>query len=605
MAFKKKSSRKLPASQVQATLPPTPISIESMVIGTPRGKAYFKRLKYRGCPTVSTGGGKVAAGLFKHPEQLVDMQRDRQIRELYTLFSEWPTNETTHSTFTNLCEYVRALDAAERPVDFSEGNVLWYGKELQRLVKLSKAQGGISHGTATRRKAGLVAILKSRGQSQLAAQLPPFNANKSRTPHPTLDDDGFTRAGLFLTRGYNGYLAHSLAGTVPEVCPLHNEARLTMLGCTPKEIGIIRANAKKRVLPVNGDWRNHLVALGMLMTFMFTGINPTPLFNLRRRDVGFKKAAGDHYDLVSLKDRAGGQKQNNELGFTKFSKEFIEGWLKATRAWADDDPNALVFPRFSESGAQVSWGQPSPPPQLCINKVLQVHGLPKVTASVFRKTRSSQLMRVLDDTHAVADANNNSAETTNRDYLYGVQAQHDLANAGAFEAQHKMAMGTDKKQALDEATWQCKDPLTELEYLKFKKQRPNKTKSGLGCEEPLADKIAKQRTKYRHINPKLDICIDFLDCFECPSHGLVAETDDIWMMLSFRDSLHEALARPAYNSVPSERFTDIVRKTGIILDKLRAKAPDNYREAEEMNREAPHPLYDDSDAIDDIRRMYA
>ena len=602
MAFKKKSPRTLPHHRVSPSSLTSPITIELMTIDTPFGRCYFKRLRYKGCPPIASGVSKLRSGNFKHPDQLIDMHRDNTIRELYGVFSEWPANTTTYNRFRCLCIYVATLDAVDRPLSFSSENVIWYSKELQRLQKLSKSQGGIANSTAFQRKAILGTILKAIGQPQRAAQLPSFSTNKHK-PHPTLDDDSFADVGKFMIRGYEKYIKFLQAGIVPTMCPLFDRERLVEQGLSECEIGIVSSASVRRVAPGNGDWRNQLVRLALLLTSMFTGMNTTPLYGLRRRDVLFKKGAGNNYELESVKNRAGGQRQTNALGFTKFSKEFLEKWLLATEHWAST-PDTLVFPRFTKSGDQVAWGRNGVSPQTLINKVFTQHCMPKVTASIFRKTRSAQLMRVINDIHEVAEANNNSVETTARDYLYGVQEQHDQANASAFEAQAKLAKGMEKQLVLNEAIWKCKDPLTELEYLQFEHKRPNKTRTGLGCVQPLVDKVAKQRTKYRHINPELDTCIDFLDCFDCPSHALVAEVDDIWMMLSFRDTLREVQTRPAYNSTPSEKFTATGHKTEVILSKLRAKAPDSFRNAEIMNREAPHPLYDDDEAIDDLLRIY-
>lgn len=610
MAFKKKSKRKLPQSVAPTPKPATPMSVKAMVIENPDGNLYFERLKYKGCPAYVFQGAVGCKPELPNNEMLVDMQRDDSIRELYDIFNEYPANSTTRTRFRDLCAYVSALDGAQPPrqLDFSSANVRWYGQELERLVKLSKDQGGIAEGTAANKRLSLATILRSKGQHSLANQLPSFNGKNGRVPHKTLSDDDFVIAGKFLFRGYKGYIQHIQAGTTPDICPLFERERLVQLGLSRKQIGNASSGAKLRVSPRLGDWRNTAVSVAMMLTSMFTGINPTPMYKLRRRDVQFKKGAGDHYSLESVKDRAGagGQKQENALGFTRLSKEFLERWLDATEqceGWPSD-PDDVVFPRFSGNGGVTLWGINARSPQELINPILVRHHLPKVTASIFRKTRSSQLMRVLNDVRAVADANNNEVATTSREYLHGVQDQHDLANAGAFEVQAKMAKGMDKKQALDEAVWKCKDPLTDLEYLKYKNKRPNKTKTGLGCDGPLADKVARQKREFRDVNPDLDVCIDFLGCFDCSQHALIAETDDIWMMLSFRDTLREVLERPAYNSVPSLRFSETESKVEVILGKLRAKAPEAYREAEKLNSEASHPLYDDCDAIDDLLRIY-
>lgn len=599
MVFKKDSARKLPQSNMTKQNLPTPISIEAMVIDTPAGKCYFKRLKYKGCPTTSKGSS------YEHPGSLsqswhVDMHRDDEIRNLYNIFIERPINSSTKNYFDNICRYIRSLDAADRDFNFFQENVMWYGQEIERLMKLGKMQGGITGGVAANRRAALSMVLKAQGQYSLARMLPSIII-RDTMPHPTLDDDNFTEIGKLLHRGYRDYIEILQADSAPTLCPLFDQERLIKLNKSASEITHQKGIAKRRAKPSNGNWRNSLVRIAMLLTYMFTGINPTPLYLLRRRDIKFKKGIGNHYELESIKHRAFGQKQTNELGFTRYSKEFFESWLLATNCWSND-PDTPVFPRFTADGKIETWSKMSP--QGIINNILITYGLPKVTASIFRKTRSQMLMRVLNDHHAVADANNNSPETTSKYYLHGIQAHHELANAGASKALFKLAKGENKEQVIEEFEKNCKDPLTSLEFLKEKNKLPQITRTGLCCWQPSTDKIAKEKIKYRHTNKELDTCIDFIGCFDCPSHALVADKDNIWLMLSFYDTVRQVLSRPAYNSTPSENFYHLEIKTKIILDKLRSKAPKAYHEAEEMNKIKSHPLYDDSNSIDDLLRIY-
>lgn len=601
MAFKKISTRKLPQNKTPVRNNVTKISISAMIIKTDQGSCYFERLRYFGCPNTINNGDGLVKRVFRESESLIEMQRDDEIRVLYDVFIKWPTNSTTHSRFYSLCYYIRALDAAGRTFNLLEDNVLWYGEELERLINLDKIQGGISSGYAQNLKISLSDILKAQGQYHLARRLPSI-PTPDQIPHPTLDDDSFTMIGKFLYKGFKGYISVLQEGVPPTICPLFDQERLIEINNSDEEIRYKRQAAERRAMLRNGDWRNTLTRIAILLTFMFTGINTTPLFLLRRCDITFKKHTGDHYVLTSIKERAGGQKQINEIGFTRFSKMFIESWLVATEHWATD-LDALVFPRFKKNGKISTWVK-AESPQQSINKILLSHGFKKVTSSIFRKTRSQMLMRVLNDLYAVAEANNDSVETTIKDYLYGVQEQHDIANTGAAIALFKLSQGVDKNQVIAEFKVTCRDPLTALEALKDRQQMPNITRTGLCCWQPLAEKVAKDKVKYRNINPKLDTCIDFLDCFDCPSHSLIAEVDNIWMMMSFQDTLLQTIARPAYNSSPSEKFLIIAAKTEVILNKLREKAPKAYIEAEELNCMSPHPLYNDDYSIDDITEVY-
>ncbi|WP_162895275.1 hypothetical protein [Aeromonas hydrophila] len=141
MAFKKISNRKLPKSNIIDSQQPMPISIDMMVIETTRGNCNFIRLKYKGCPNTHSYGPE-RTRMFKPSQQLINMQRDEEIRKVYLIFSEWPKNATLYSNFNYLTYYVRILDASNINFDFSEENILWFAKELNRLMKLDKSQGG-------------------------------------------------------------------------------------------------------------------------------------------------------------------------------------------------------------------------------------------------------------------------------------------------------------------------------------------------------------------------------------------------------------------------------------------------------------------------------
>ena len=476
-----------------------------------------------------------------------------------------------------------------------------------RKTTINKEQGGIKADSARRIRSLISKILHSQGLYAEANKLPAINVKSKEVGYVALSDESYIEIGKFLFKGYEIYMQHIINNTQPELCPLFDEERLKRLGLSNEDILSERRKARLRVAGYTANWLNSAISIAILLIYMFTGINPTPLFNLRHSDVKLKKNIGDCYILQTVKARAGYKRQTNEIGFTAFSKKFIETWLSNTKKWSSDQ-NFLVFPRVIRNNKtnEARWGSwLELSPQRYINDTLEVNGLPKVSAMIFRKTRASMLMRALNDIAEVADANNNDIITTDRHYINGNKDLHDRSLAAAFQVQAEMVSGVEKNKAIDNVVWKFKDPLTEIEYINARHKRPNKTKSGLGCDGASSDKINKSKRKFIKINPDLNSCIDFLDCFECPSHALVAELDDIWMMLSFQDSLNEVLERPSLNSVPSNRFFKIRDQVVFILDKLKNKAPDVYYEACEKNKYRAHPLYDDSNAIDDLMRIYA
>lgn len=99
-------------------------------------------------------------------------------------------------------------------------------------------------------------------------------------------------------------------------------------------------------------------------------------------------------------------------------------------------------------------------------------------------------------------------------------------------------------------------------------------------------------------------CVDFLSCFSCEYHALIAEVDDIWLILSFKDTVIESLDRPSFNSAPTEKFNNVLTAVNYALSRLEEKAPDNFKLAVLKNNNSPHPLYNEDSSIDDLIEVY-
>ncbi|NQY64655.1 MAG: hypothetical protein HRT38_13145 [Alteromonadaceae bacterium] len=196
---------------------------------------------------------------------------------------------------------------------------------------------------------------------------------------------------------------------------------------------------------------------------MWTGANTTPLIQLKRKDVTFKKCDGDSYEFNSVKARALYAKQKLGMGFTKLAKEFMESWLIVSEKFAPDE-NDPLFPFFSPEGEVYQYRTMSQSPQCLINRALIPMGYVSINTSIFRKTRSNALMRAFGDIFIVAKANKSSAETVSKSYLYGVKETHEIQLAGAFIAQGEITSGIPKKQAIEAALYKFKDPLTNFDW---------------------------------------------------------------------------------------------------------------------------------------------
>ncbi|ELR64640.1 hypothetical protein C942_02211 [Photobacterium marinum] len=612
-------TRTLKGRQPRQEEPPkadiTPISIDAMELATKKGKCYFKRLKYKGCPqTASAGNHK---GNFSPNTVLIDMHRDDFIHQVYGIWMKAKEDDshslaTLQNVFDSLTKYVSDLDEAGRPADFSAGNIKWY----MDLLFAKKNKGELKKSIIANHKHFLSFVLKALGRSKEAQDLPPIKGVKKAAQNTKpMGDNDHTDSYLILNDAYKVYARHLVEGTTPECCPLFDERRVRSMKKADgspryldKEINQFRGTAKKRINGY-GDWRNLMVKVAFLLVARHSGGNLTPLSNLKRKHVRLKKLEGDKYvfDLATIKGRAQYEEQLIPMGFSKSQKEFLESWLNVSARFASSEDD-YVFPSFSREGKLKHIGNK---PQYEVNKALSPYELPAIHCRVLRKTRSSKYIRATGNVHKAAVVNRNALGTTISEYADGNQQTNDIELAGALVVQGNVVSGQDKREAINEAKAKFRDPLSDYDYQKRKGKSANKTTTGVRCGDPHGDKAKKSMRKMARINRELkngsepDTCIDFLACFDCPHHVLISEVDDIWQMMSFRDSIISAISRPSFNSMPSEKLEKLLTKTDAALELLKEKASENYAQARERNDYEPHPLYDDEHALEDLIRMYS
>lgn len=598
----RKSRRTLPVSQAEKLDNISPIRVEDMILKSPKSTSYFQRLKYKGCPKLSSS--KLHISTFSADTELIDMKRDLLIRELWIGFNTLKNPASASAIFGTLTKYFAFLDHEKIEVNFNETNMFLFIEHLMALVK----KGNISENTFSINKSYLSVIFKLINKEEIARKLPPTrNIKHTQKPHKGFTTSELKLIAKVLLKANMVFTKHYLSNTTPLVHPFFDYERLQKINKTPKEINIIRGYMSQCLNNQRGDWRNHMISVAIMLTFMFTGLNTTPLLNMKRRDVKFKRINGDTFTLETIKGRALYQQQSNDIGFTKRAKEFLEQWMIISAQLSNHDEEAPLFPTILENGQIAFWKKNNP--QERINKQLVRFDYPRISASRFRKTKSDLIMQTTNDVLVVANANNTSINTTAKDYLYGIESVHQRSLTSALTAQESIARGVNKKEAINQALFTVKDPLSDFDYKKIKgHSEPNKTPTGMRCNNPVGSKAIKNIKSLKKAGLKLEAsintCTDFLSCFECDDHMLIAESDDIWLMLSFHDSIRETLTRPALNSKPSDRFTKILNTVKNILHRYKHVSPNEYQIALEKHEVSPHPLYDDEFSITDLLDVY-
>lgn len=598
----------------------TPIDIDSLVLnGT--SILYFKRLRYFGVPKMSRG--KKEQGAFSGKADLVNMNRDHFIRTIYSFLAP-DFNRTKNTHFYELTGYIAWLDITKRiPPDgdyFREEYTDAYMQYSQEQVN----QGVIRKGTWSVRKSTISFFLKQLNrQSQASKLLSIKNIKRDTKQHMPLSDEELKQVSKVLFKAYFAFIPHIEQGIRPQIHPLYELDKLekqkdkynwTTTGKDAKFARVQRAfkvavgtNKSKH------DWRNQLTRIAVLISFMLTGTNSTPLLKMKRKDVRFVAIRKGHYVFDSEKGRANHQSQDSSMGFSEHTKRFIESWLSISSLIASD-PDGYLYPYINVNGEISGWVESGSSPQTAINKLLKYLGYPSVNSSRFRKTKSDVIMRVTQDIYLVSQSMNNSIAVIKSSYSSGVQADHERNLTASMDATFDFAKGTDRETAIETAKYNHHDILSGYDYKKLRSQEANPNESitpqGLRCQDntqgsAITIKRILEKAGADEIDSDEVICTDFLECFECGNYKLVADVDDIWLMMSFNETLKEMELYPAVNSMQSDKFTKLCNTISAILIRFNEVATDNYQRAQTKLDEAPHPLYSDIYSLNDLIEVFS
>ena len=581
------------------------LHIEREIITTPRGsKCYLKRFKYKGCPELNGDGS------FK-TNTLIDMGRDSVIRDVHELLSSDLTN-TASSRYSSLIHYFRWHDTEGSSVTFEWDSIdkymTWCSKE-HSLGRLTKSTW------STYRKA-ISWVLKKKGRTDEAKRLPPIKGveAEARSSIALVPESELKPVAQALFRAYRELRSHWINNTLPERHPLFDKERLNKVvkdkGLTKNSHAAHIATFKRALNKVHPN--NHIVRIAMMICFMFTGMNYTPLARLKISDIRFKALNGGVFIIESTKGRANHQDQDNAIGFSKHAKEFIEGWVSISKQLTNNN-NDYLFPYFTDDGRVLSYAETSITPQDRVNKLLSRLELPRITSSILRKTKLDTLFRVTESVYLVSQAANNSMAVTAKTYIEGTKGEHERNLASAMEAQYAISQGEKINDAIEKAKNKYTDVLTGYDYQRLRKaedrSHESRTPIGVRCNDNTKGSSATIKRILEKSGIEMpdteEICTSFLDCFECEHHALVADEMDIWLMLSFRETLQQLQQIPAVNSLPKEQYATLLQTIDSVLARFKQVSEFNYQQAEEKLKVSSHPLYSNVYSLNDLFEVFS
>jgi len=607
----------LPQKELKAASVDT-LRIQDMVLKV-KDKAlvfYFYRFKYKGVPNTSNKGD----GGFCDSTVLLDMNRDSFIRGIFNAIKDDFT-ATAFNYSKRLALYLRYLDEKQLSAikdDFFHADLTHaYINELNRDAKI-----GVNESKPSVARKSIAFFLKQADRKQEAKDLPKAHQKKSDIRAYDLEFEIKPITKLLFV-GFREFRLHLKAGTHPDIHPFYDKTKLEKHaeseGWTHSQL-LKRTSAFKLSMnplgnlgiPIGAseDKRrlcNHLTRTAIMICFMLTGKNTEPMLLMTRKDVRFKQVHGDKYLFDSIKGRAGDQESDNGIGFSRRTKEFVEQWLELSALISgSSDDDEWLFPFIDEDNAISNFVASRTQIYDQFNRLLNHYGLPKLSSQRFRQTKSDSLMKVTESVFLVSMSLNNSVNTVEANYSSGQEQDHERNLAAAMDAKMSFAKGNSIKNAVSESKYKFKDIISEYDYKK--RLRPaSKTPSGARCtgDVNLSNQIERQLKTLKIEMPEEEKkCTNFLECFKCEYHALVAMVDDIWLMMSFYDVIKSLKENVAVNSLPKDELYQLEQTVQGILERFNDKSIENYKKAKEKHNESAHPLYSDIRSMGDLLEVF-
>ncbi|MCU8091533.1 site-specific integrase [Shewanella sp. SM20] len=586
MAFIGNQKRKSINLQKNTELDVLEVPLELMMLKDDSHTAHFKRLGFKGCPKVKIRSKGKQFNL-EGDQPLQDMNRWVVVKELYFIMVKLERRPRTKiNIFNAMVSLIQHCDEHDIKDFYSKSAIRSYISKLKDRYLL-----GVKGKTLMQIQSSIKVILFEVSPSLLDELKADFLAIPDDTsPSCPYSDDELKAIVLSLYKIFNAYNKCVLLGTVPQVHPLYKEGTLDQNNNFNK---YTESSWKKKLYSKNSNdtWRNELIKVAFFLTSFYTGANETALLNLKASDISlqtFNKISSGSYILKVRKARQGGKKQFIEIGFSKRAKEFFETWLILRKVILKGEVE-FIFPRIVKN--KIAKSVPSGMAGT-LNNTFKLLGLPLLSTQRFRKTKALLIMRATESIFAVAEGLNNGVETVSKHYADGVPETMEFSLAGALDVRQRTLKGESLSKAITESSYHFSDPVRVHFYKQNLIAVPSIVSNGLRCKDSFGDKAKQLKSslvKAGLAKQKNTVaCHKFLECFSCPHHAVIAEVDDIWLMLSFRDVILDVSCQPSINTMPTNTLTKIVHSLESILERLRQEFLIEYKHAE-----AKYPLCQD------------
>ncbi len=550
--------------------------------------AHMMRLFYKNCPVLAVSGRP--APMTKDQSIPIDMNRRRLVFKIAaTLNSMDRTVRGKINIFAQLVEFFRFCDANGLEDIFSINSIQLY---VKLLVKNYHA--GTKGKTSQQKQNLLKSFIKEfNSDFYLKCKDEFFSFPADSVSVEPYTDNELRDIIYCLETIYKSYSSFIMKGCIPDFFPLETKV-LSFIDKNDSGISRQRIIRPVRATANCDQWKYDLSRVAYFITCFYTGVNSSPLLEMKHSDVSsspFKEVSRGVYKLTTVKGRQGGQVNYIDVGFGRRARDFLQSWLHISKSFLGEE-NEYVFPEVING----KCSKMTVTEAATINKVFKAIGLPLLSSKRFRKTKASVIMRSTESIFTVAEGLNNAVETASVHYSDGDSVTTEFSLAAALDIRQKTAQGQGLQQAIEQSGYKFKDPIRER-FLSKKHLKATSISNGLRCTMPFgekADQLKKILVQGGLATADEKVaCYKFLDCFSCPFHAVIAEVQDIWLLLSFNDVILQALIRPSLNSTPTVVLSKVSNTLRELLERIAKLYPSVYKSAHDKYLDSPHPLWSD------------
>jgi hypothetical protein len=196
----------------------------------------------------------------------------------------------------------------------------------------------------------------------------------------------------------------------------------------------------------------------------------------------------------------------------------------------------------------------------------------------------------------------NTPHTLNKHYSSGNTVENEKQLLAATYTIEGVAKCSDINQAKEHAKKALGiEVLPYEDFLnKYSDSNGQKTVLGTGCKNAFSAHVEKYRRR-NHFNPKDFVvdhlaCSDIHNCFNCENQVIIESVEDIWCLLSYRESIKDSKVYHLNEQHFSNNYSDLLASINRIIFTIHPKVK---RLAEKkLENEGRHPLWPDGINID-------